>query len=252
MSEQAQIWDDTWEISRSTARTPIWGNSDRIFHPPQPAEDQTLPSLPIPSATTLTISHDWTEENSRRLEIAATALQENDELLDLLHDNLKSASHNQFNLEVLLSIAELCRQNLEMILDLGRMNDLLKAAQTAAKQGKGGEAVASLDEALNTAAGIQRRRNRALQNATSTWYRTWFPRVAEANGRRYLNQMDDVKDHRPVRTVDMSYLVYRELLYALGDWAAQTLAARNEYARTQQLPARSDELNWKDTAMTSK
>jgi hypothetical protein len=252
MSEQAQIWDDTWEISRSTARTPIWGNSDRIFHPPQPAEDQTLPSLPIPSATTLTISHDWTEENSRRLEIAATALQENDELLDLLHANLKSANHNQFNLEVLLSIAELCRQNLEMILDLGRMNDLLKAAQTAAKQGEGSEAVASLDEALNTAAGIQRRRNRALQNATSTWYRTWFPRVAEANGRRYLNQVDDVKDHRPVRTVDMSYLVYRELLYALGDWAAQTLAARNEYARTHQLPARSGELNWKDTAMTAK
>jgi hypothetical protein len=252
MSEQAQIWDDTWEISRSTARTPIWGNSDRIFHPPQPAEDQSLPSLPIPSATTLTISHDWTEENSRRLEIAATALQENDELLDLLHANLNGASHNQFNLEVLLSIAELCRQNLDMILDLGRMNDLLKAAQTAAEQGKGGEAVASLDEALDTAAGIQRRRNRALQNATSTWYRTWFPRVREANGRRYLNQMDDVKDHRPVRTVDMSYLVYRELLYALGDWAAQTLAARNEYARMHQLPARSDELNWKDTAMTSK
>jgi hypothetical protein len=64
--------------------------------------------------------------------------------------------------------------------------------------------------------------------------------------------VDDVKDHRPVRTVDMSYLVYRELLYALGDWAAQTLAARNEYARTHQLPARSGELNWKDTAMTAK
>jgi hypothetical protein len=112
--------------------------------------------------------------------------------------------------------------------------------------------VASLDEALNTAAGIQRRRNRALQNATSTWYQTWFPRVAEANGRRYLNQVDDVKDHRPVRTVDMSYLVYRELLYALRDWAAQTLAARNEYARMHQLPAHTGELNWKDIAVTAK
>jgi hypothetical protein len=252
MSEQAQIWDDTWETLPSSARTPIWGNSDRIFNPPQPADDQTLPSLPIPSATTLTISHDWAQENSRRLEIAATALQENDELLDLLYANLNRTNHNQFNLEVFLSIAELCRQNLEMILDLGRMSDLLKAAQTAAKQGKGSEAVASLDEALNTAAGIQRRRNRALQNATSTWYQTWFPRVAEANGRRYLNQVDDVKDHRPVRTVDMSYLVYRELLYALRDWAAQTLAARNEYARMHQLPAHTGELNWKDIAVTAK
>ena len=251
MSEQAQIWDDIWEISPSSARTPIWGNSDRIFDPPKPAEDQTLPPLPIPSAASLTISRDWTQENSRRLEIAATALSENDELLDLLYGNLKKVSDNQYNLEVFLSIADLCRQNLEMILELHRMSELLKTAQTAVRQGKDSEAIASLDEALNAAAGIQRRRNRALQNATSTWYKTWFPRVAEANGRRYLNQVDDVKDHRPVRTVDMSYLVYRELLYPLGDWADGTLAARNEYARAHQLPVRAGELNWKDTTMAA-
>lgn len=61
-----------------------------------------------------------------------------------------------------------------------------------------------------------------------------------------------MKDHQPVRTVEMSYLVYRELLYPLGDWAAQTLAVRNEYARAHQLPARTDELNWKDTTTAAK
>src|SRR6266699_428115 len=235
MSEQAQIWDD----------------SDRIFDPPKPANDQTLPPLPIPSATNLTITRDWMQENARRLEIAATALTENDELLDLLYANLKRVSKNQYNLEVFLSITGLCRQNLEMILELGQMSELLKAAQTAARQGRADEALASLDEALDTAAGIQRRRNRALQNATTTWYRTWFPRVAEANGRRYLNQVDDVKDHRPVRTVDMTYLIYRELLYPLGDWSAGTLAASNEYARAHQLPERAAELNWKDTTISA-
>src|SRR5438105_3770972 len=251
MSEQAQIWDDTWETSPSSARTPIWGNSDRIFDPPKPANDQTLPPLPIPSSTNLTISRDWMQENTRRLEMAAIALAENDELLDLLYANLKTVNKNQYNLEVFLSVAGLCRESLEMILELGQMSELLKEAQTAARQGKADDAVASLDEALNTAAGIQRRRNRALQNATTTWYQTWFPRVAEANGRRYLNQVDDVKDHKPVRTVDMSYLVYRELLYPLGDWAAGTLAARNEYARAHQLPERAGELNWKDTTIVA-
>lgn len=251
MSEQAQIWDDTWDISSSNVRTPIWGNSDRIFDPPKPAEDQTLPPLPIPSTANLTISQDWKQENSRRIEIAATALQENDELLDLLYANLRMVNENRYNLEVFLSVADLFRQNLEMILELGQISELLKAAQTTARQGKASEAVDSLDEALNTATGIQRRRNRALQNATSTWYKTWFPRVAEANGRRYLNQVDDVKDHRPVRTIDLSYLVYRELLYPLGDWAAGTLAARNEYARAHQLPERAGELNWKDTTVSA-
>ena len=62
--------------------------------------------------------------------------------------------------------------------------------------------------------------------------------------------MDNVKDHRPVRTVDMSYLVYREILYPLGDWAARTLDARNEYAHTHQLPVRTLEMNWKDTTVS--
>jgi hypothetical protein len=191
------------------------------------------------------------QENTRRLELAATELVENDELLDLLYANLKTVNRNQYNLEVFLSVAGLCRENLEMILELGQMSELLKAAQAAASQGKVSEAIESLDEALNAAAGIQRRRNRALQDAMTTWYRTWFPRVPEANGRRYLNQVDDVKDHRPVRTVDMSYLIYRELLYSLGDWAAGTLAARNKYAHAHQLPERAGELNWKDTTISA-
>jgi len=246
MSEQAQISDDTWEDMASSARPPLWGNSDNIFTPPKPAGDQTLPALPVPSAGALTIGHDWKQENSARLEIAAAALADHDELLDLLHANLRRVNNNRYNLEVFLSIAQLYRQSLEMIVDLGRISNLLKAAQNAAAQGNSGDALAALDEALDHVAGIQRRRNRALQDATSTWYKTWFPRVPEANGRRYLDQVDHVKDHRPVRTVDMSYLVYRELLYPLGDWAAQTLEARNEYARAHQLPVRTIELNWKD------
>src|SRR6185295_7938409 len=228
MSEQAQISDDTWEDVASTARPPIWGNSDKIFDPPQPAGDQSLPTLPVPSAGSLSIGHDWKQENSRRLEIASGALSDHDELLDLLHANLATVNDNRYNLEVFLSIAQIYRQSLEMIVDLGRISDQLKTAQTAAARGEARDALSAIDEALDQAGEIHRRRNRALKAATETWYKTWFPRVAEANGRRYLDQVDHVKDHRPIRTLDMSYLIYRELLYPLGDWAAQTLDARNE------------------------
>lgn len=248
MSEQAQISDDTWEDVASTARPPIWGNSDKIFDPPQPAGDQSLPTLPVPSAGSLSIGHDWKQENSRRLEIASGALSDHDELLDLLHANLATVNDNRYNLEVFLSIAQIYRQSLEMIVDLGRISDQLKTAQTAAARGEAGDALSAIDEALDQAGEIHRRRNRALKAATETWYKTWFPRVAEANGRRYLDQVDHVKDHRPIRTVDMSYLIYRELLYPLGDWAAQTLDARNEYARTHKLAERTNRLDWKDTS----
>ncbi len=184
-------------------------------------------------------------ENTKRLGLTAKFLAENDELLDLLHTNMERVEFNRYNLAVFLSIARLYRQNLQMILDLGRMNDLMKSAALAAGKPDASAAVGALDEALDLAESVRQGRNAALQDATATWYESWFPRVAEANGRRYLDKVDDVKDHRPVRTVDMSYLVYRELLYPLGEWAAQMEAARNRYARAHHLPVRERSLDWK-------
>jgi len=247
MSRQARVWEDSWETVASAARSPIFGDSDRVFDPPRPEHDQALPHLPVPSPGNLEPGHDWSLENAKRLELAGQALAENDELLDLLHANLERAEFNHYNLEVYLSIAHLYRQNLEMILALGRMNDLLKSAAAAASKPDAAAAVGALDEVLTMAESVRQQRNAALQDATATWYKSWFPRVAEANGRRYLDKVDDVKDHVPVRTVDMSYLVYRELLYPLGDWAAQVQAVRNSYAEAHHLPAKESVLDWKKT-----
>jgi hypothetical protein len=250
MSEQAQFWEDSWETGPSAARTPILGNSYGIFNPPRPAHDQYLSLLPVPTPALLRLGHDWRLDNVKRLELAGKFLAQNDHLMDLLHSNIERVQFNRYNLQVYLSIAALYRQNLIMIQDLGRISDALKAAEKAAGTAEAERAVASLDRAINIAENIRQHRNQALQNATTTWCETWFPRVPEANGRRYLDKVDDVKDHQPVRTVDMSYLVYRELLYPLGDWANQVIAARNEYANGHKLPERDYRFNWKETSST--
>ena len=71
--------------------------------------------------------------------------------------------------------------------------------------------------------------------------------MPEANGRKFLDKVDDVKDHRPVRTLDLSYLVYRELLYPMGSWAKQLNVIRNQYAQEHHLPAPDAKLEWQDT-----
>jgi hexosaminidase len=250
MSEQAQFWEDSWETGPSTFRTPIFGNSFGVFRPPRPAHDQFLPMLPVPAGGLLHLARDWRSENQKRLELASVSLAQNDRLLDLLHMNVERVQFNRYNLEVYLSIAGLCRQNLLMLQDLGRISDALKAAEASAGRVDAKSVLASLDRALSIADDIRRRRNEALQNATGTWYKSWFPRVPEANGRRYVDKVDDVKDHQPVRTVDMSYLVYRELHYPLDDWANEVVAARNEYAAANHLPAREYKLNWKSIPAT--
>jgi tetratricopeptide (TPR) repeat protein len=210
--------------------------------------DQSLPLLPVPSPELLRLPFDWNLENQKRVERAERSLAQNDELLDLLNNNLSKIEFNHYNLEVFLSVARLYRQNLLMLRDLARISEALAFAQGYAGRGEAEKAVASLDRALSIAENIRQYRNQVLADATATWYKTWLPRVPEANGRKFLDQVDDVKDHHPIRTVDMSYLVYRELLYPLGNWAEQVIAARNQYAQAHRLPARPDHLQWKDTS----
>jgi hypothetical protein len=248
MSEQAQFWKESWTTAASNARTPIWGDYPReIFTPPHPAEDQTLPFLPIPSPELLALNYDWSKQNIRRLELASQFLAQNDELLDLLHQNLERVEFNRYNLEVYLAIAQLFRQNLQMLLQMDQIDAALLRAEAAAGRAQPARAIAAVDSALNLSEEIWQQRNSAFHDAAETWHRSWYPRVAEANGRSYLDKVDDVKDHLPVRTIDMTYLVYRELLYPLGEWAEQVRAARNHYARAHNLPLRTDQLDWKDT-----
>lgn len=244
MSDQAQIWNDSWDPMESKARKPIWGSSYTIFNPPQPAHDQTLPLPPVPDSS-LNYSSTWSKENSRRVALALQAEQQNRILLGLLHENLQRAQFNRYNLQVYLTIADLCRQNLEMIVGIHRMDvDLTAASQAREKDSK--VALSEIDMALDTATSIWQQRNEVLKNSVATWDERWFPHVEEANGRRFLHELDDVKDHLPDRTADMSYLVYREKLLPFGEWVNAIAAARDQFAAAHNLPARKYKLAWGD------
>jgi hypothetical protein len=250
MSTQAQFWTDSWDTAPSTARKGIWGNSASIYDPRRPARDQSIPLPPAPAAD-LSYQSDWAESNARRLALADEFLAENDELLGLLHENLQRADRNRYNLEVYLSIAQLYRQNLEMLRSIGRIDELLKGAAASAQKNQTAQAAQAIERALDAARSIQWARNRALRDAQETWYRSWYPRVAEANGRKFLHELDDVKDHLPDRTADMSYLVYRELLLPFDDWVRKIRTSGNQYAQAHGAPQRNDTFDWKDLKPTS-
>jgi hypothetical protein len=244
MSDQAQSWNDSWDPMESKARKPIWGSSYAIFNPPHPAHDQTLP-LPAAPANDLSYTSTWSAENARRIALALQAEPQNQMLLGLLHQNIQRAEFNRYNLEVYLTIADLCRQNISMIAGIHRMDvDLASASQVKEKNPE--QAISAVDSALDTATAIWQQRNEVLKNSVATWDQRWFPRVEEANGRRLLHELDDVKDHLPDRTVDMSYLVYREKLLPFGEWVNAIAAARNTFAAAHHLPTRNYRLAWDD------
>jgi hypothetical protein len=243
LSSQSAFWDKSWDWQASSWRTPIFGNSYRIYDTARPAKDQTLPLLPVPAQQNLSLNFDWNNLNKDRLISAEKHLKENDELMKLLNENLVNVAYQHYNLQVLLSVAQLCRQNLNMLLDLQRINILLNLSSGIASSNPL-VAVSLVDQALEQVKKIRDERNVVLQTVTAIWYQHWFPRVAEANGRKFLDEVDDVKDHQPVRTVDMSYLIFRQLKYPFGNWAENALNARNQFAKEHNLPLRSEIIDW--------
>ncbi len=137
---------------------------------------------------------------------------------------------NRCNLTVFLSIAELYRQNLEMLRSLGAIDGMLRGAAAAAGKSRAKPAIREVDRALDAARSIQRSRNRVLCDVEKVWLESWYPRVSAANGRMFLHEVDDMKDHLPDRTSDMTYLVYR------------AAAARG---------VRNDSFDWKDLKSVS-
>ena len=80
----------------------------------------------------------------------------------------------------------------------------------------------------------------------SAWQKSWYPRVVSANGRTFLHDLDDVKDHVGDRTVDLSYMIQRELLLPLGEWVNQVRMARNRYAQAHNARVVNEAFDWKD------
>jgi hypothetical protein len=121
-------------------------------------------------------------------------------------------------------------------------DDIMKRA----KQKDPKQALSEVDSALDIATSIWQQRNEVLKNSVATWDERWFPRIEEANGRRFLHELDDVKDHLPDRTIDMSYLAYREELLPFGEWVSGIATARNRFASAHHLPVRKYRLAWEN------
>jgi len=250
MSTQTQFFASSWESETSSALPLIFGYSYGIgpFVPHQ----ATLPLPPVPEPGYLHLNGDWTQENARRVELGWKFLGENDELQNLLYRNLPQVQFNRYNLEVYLSIAKLCRQNLLLFRELDEMNSGLRKAQEEAAKQHFAEALDALDQVLGRALKVRDERNQALQDATETWYETWFPRVREANGRRVARTPQNFVDMGSSnaarrRQEGLVYLMEREFALPLETWVRDVQNARNEYASAHKLPKREFQFHWQDS-----
>jgi hexosaminidase len=239
LSEQAEFHTNSWNWIESPWRPMIKGNSDSLFAHPE--RDQTLPLLPVPAPGSLAVANKTYPVNAERLSTAQAMLPRNTYARKLIQENKSHARSQLYNLEVLESIAAICNQNLRMLVVLNKVTELLQQASVANTPAN---AIRQLDAAMEMVSKLKTQRDSTLSLVTKTWYKEWHPLVMEANGRKLLHQVDDIKDHQPVRTTDLRYLINRELHYPLDQWWNDVKQVRNDFAKQHNLPLMNKQLNW--------
>lgn len=238
LQAQARFFESSWDRVVSKVRGPGYGNSygkgigttrfDQTL--PQPA----LPAMPGLSFTPVYVGrYETLVENARRMAL------ENDALIHRIHQNIPKADRNRYNLEVLLSIAELTGHHNRMISGMKVIEDRLKAARAAAEKNDPQQATSQLAAAYDQARNIVEERHRTFQRLKTVWEKSRFPKGREASGRKFYHALDDTKDHWADRRPDLSYMIAPEESIELGQWMRRLASIIQEYAKTNNVHVRA-------------
>jgi hypothetical protein len=81
-------------------RVGLFGYSHGIYNPRKPVKNPTLTLRPALDLISNDAGGAWRSNSARRLQLAADAVADSDELLGLLEENLQAVQFNRYNLEV--------------------------------------------------------------------------------------------------------------------------------------------------------
>jgi len=238
LQSQARFFENSWDRVVSRVRGPGYGNSygkgvgtTRY--------DQTLPRPALPALPGLEVTPVYSSgKYGKLIDSARSAATENDLLTHRIQENIGRADRNRYNLEVLLSLAELTGHQCRLILGLRGIEDRLQAARDAAQKASHQQALGQLVAAYGQAREIVAGRKDVFANLKRTWEKSRYPKGQEVNGRKFVHVLDDVKDHWADRRADLSYMIAPEESIGLEKWMEQMGAVIQEYAGAHNLPVR--------------
>lgn len=236
LQTQARFFEKSWDRVVSKVRGPGYGNSYgkgigvvRF--------DDTLPAPALPSMPGLDFVPVYAGRYAARVEEASRMALENDLLLHRIHQNFLKADRNRYNLEVLLSLAELTGHHNRLILGMKKIEDELNTARMESAKNRHQEAVGHLVGAYDRARGVVKERIETFRSLKTVWEKSRFAKGREVNGRKFYHVLDDTKDHWADRRPDLSYMIAPEESVGLEKWMENLAAVIREYAKRHNVPA---------------
>ncbi len=232
MQSQARAWERTWDVVPSTERGPVYGNA-RAKGLGTQLYDTTLSPPPLPQMPDLKVQPFIAEKYGQFLVEARRRIPENDRLVLALQSNLARVDRNQYNLEVLLSLAKLTGHHWRLLSGLAETERSLVAAGQAQDAER---AVRSLVTAYGIIDRLRKEHNEIFRVLVSVWEKSCYPRGRAVGGKTFLNIQDDSKDYFAARRPDWTYLIASEQRMGLDKWQRTLLGVIRSYAGQHKVP----------------
>jgi len=226
LEDGSQFYQDLWDNVISKERAPGYGNSDGKGIDTE-RFDETLATLPIPAIGSESV---FSNKYAGKIERASTLARDNDRLINLLMHNLSRVSRNQYNLEVLLSIAYLERYTIHTLLNWVTIeNCLIKASKATDDRTL---AMGLMVQSYNLAGNILKEKKKVGTELTTTWEKSRFEKCRTVNGRKFVHVLDDVKDHFADRRLGLEYMLAPFERMEIEKWQAQLMNVMKDYSKT--------------------
>jgi len=219
LQAQSEFYGRCWDRADAPEIKPNYGNSDQIFEKPRIRRRATLPQPALPNSVNLVTDPVYVEKYGGLVTEATELMMANEDLREKIMTNIDSNSRNKYNLEVLLSIADLTRHNNVMIVSMKEIEDNLLSAGKSHDSGDHNKAVKYLIAAYNIADEVISDRKNTFNNFTATWEKSRFPKGMSIHGREFFHELDDIKDHFADTTPDLSFYIAAERSIKMDEWS---------------------------------
>ncbi len=230
LEDGARFYEDLWDRVISKERAPGYGdwkgkgiNTARY--------DQTLAVLPTPRMDSEPLFNNKYAEKIAR---AHHLTRDNDRLISLLMRNLSRISRNQYNLEVLLSIAYLEKYAIHTLLSWENIEKSLIKASSMSKDDA--QAMEQMVQAYNLAGDIRKEGEEVGKELKKVWEKSRFEKCGTVNGRKFIYVLDDLKDHFADRRLGLEYMFAPFERMAIGNWQKQLMVVMMDYSRIHNVP----------------
>lgn len=237
LQRQARAWQATWERVRSRVRGQGYAHWDgRKGVGDAIRWDLVLDPPALPALPDLKLKPSFTEKYHHFLNIARARTLENDQLSLPLQSNMRLASRNRYNLEVLLAINKFIGHHWQLLEGLASAEQSLEEAQAASAKQNHAVAVGELVAAYAKIDALVKEGEKTFQELVAVYEKSRYPKGQSVGGRSFVHIMDDTKDHWADRTADMGFMMQPEREIGLDAYLKDLRKILETYAQQHSVP----------------